>query len=58
MYKKYFILGGRDKGILEKFIQYLYFWGPDFDDVVRLIKSNMKDMNWNKIKCIINKIEY
>lgn len=58
MYKKYFSLGGKNQEILDEFIQYLYFWGPDFEDITVLIKSAIEDGDWNKINDIITKIKY
>lgn len=58
MFKKYFSLGGKSEEVLTEFILYLYFWGPDFEAIAKLIKYAMESMELEKINNIIKNIKY
>ncbi|ENJ9654227.1 hypothetical protein A0J52_01700 [Clostridium sporogenes] len=47
IYNQYFTIYKSSKDIIEKFIDFLYFWGPDYDDSISKINKLLKE---NKLK--------
>lgn len=55
LYKRYFELGGREKEVLNDFLEFLWFWG-DFDDVIPALTEIIESENNNSLEDIIKVI--
>lgn len=52
LYKRYFELGGREKEVLNDFLEFLWFWG-DFDDIIPALTEIIESENNNSLEDII-----
>lgn len=58
LYNKFFSLNKYNRRIIEGFLEVLYFWGPDYDEDIEIIKHFLKNNELEKASDICMKLRY